>query len=560
MGILDHHWNEPDHDAPEAVDITHRLALCNMDWDRIKARDLYVLFNSFVPQGGALQSVTIYPSQTGLEKMAEEEKLGPREFREGEEAEMDDKGMGELNRARLRQYQLNRLKYYFAVIVCDSKETANKIYEDCDSTEYEKSTCRIDLRFIPDDMTFDETPKETCTGVSDLTSFQPSSFTTTAFCQASVQVTWDETDIDRLKKTMKQFTEEDVENDQFEELIASSEEESGDEAAGSGDEAAGSGEEKAAGKEAKRKKKKTREKRKMKKYRKLLGLEADKASKKKKKMKKKKKKAKPPLAGEDGEGEDDDEEMQLTLDHSMNGKDEKKKETKNGKTKAPKDLSSDSGEGEGEEEGEMQFSWTPSIDQRTRKKKGKEKLTPWEEYQRKKKEKKREKRRERKREKLRQQGIEDTTALGFDDPFFNDDSGEDAKKKKGKKERRKKKGEAADDKEDDEEDRKEKASLGLLMNDDDDDDRRGHFSLLKIMKEEEEEGKRKKRKGKKRKQPEAADADAFEVSLDEARFAGLYTDPEMHIDPNAPEFKKTKGMVTLMEEVSKKRKTARDAR
>ena len=547
VGILDHHWNEPDHDAPEAVDITHRLALCNMDWDRIKARDLYVLFNSFVPQGGALQSVTIYPSQTGLEKMAEEEKLGPREFREGKEAEADDKSMEELNRARLRQYQLNRLKYYFAVIVCDSKETANKIYEDCDSTEYEKSTCRIDLRFIPDDMTFDETPKETCTGVSDLTSFQPSSFTTTAFCQASVQVTWDETDIDRLNKTMKKFTEEDVENDQFDELIASSEEESSDEAAENGDE-------KTAGKETK---KKNREKKKMKKYRKLLGLEADKKSKKKKKTKKKK--AKPPLAEEDGEEEEEDEEMQLTLDHSVNGKKKKKKATKNVKTKAPKDFSSDSDEGEGEKEGEMQFTWTPSIDQQTRKKKGKEKLTPWEEYQRKKKEKKREKRRERKQEKLRQQGIEDTTDLGFDDPFFNDDSGEDAKKKKGKKERRKKKGEAADDKEDDEEDRKEKASLGLLMNDDNN-DRRSHFSLLKIMKEEEEERKKKKRKGKKRKQPEPADADAFEVSLDEARFAGLYTDPEMHIDPNAPEFKKTKGMVALMEEVSKKRKTARDAR
>ena len=538
QGILDHHWNEPDHDAPEAADITHRLALCNMDWDRIKARDLYVLFNSFVPKGGALQSITIYPSQIGLEKMAEEEKMGPQEFREGEEATNDDGNMGELNRARLRQYQLNRLKYYFGVIVCDSKETANKIYEECDSTEYEKSACRIDLRFIPDDMTFDETPKETCAGISDLTSFQPSTFTTTAFCQASVQVTWDETNIDRLKKTMKKFTEEDVENDQFDELIASSEEEGTDDA--ENDDAEKVGE------KSKKKKKKKSEKKRMKKYRKLLGLDADKKS-------KRKKKAKPQILEEVGE-EESDEEMQLTVAHSINGKKKEKKAMKtNVKKKAQNDSSSEDEEGEGGKEGGMQFTWEPSVDQQKQRKKGKEKLTPWEEYQQKKKGKKREKRRERKKEKLRQQGVEDTTNLGFDDPFFNDESDEDRKKKK-KKERRKKKGEEVNEAED-EADKKEKASLGLLMNDDD--DRHSHFSLLQIMKEE-NEGR--KKKGKKRKQSETVDADTFEISLDQSRFAGLYTDPQMHIDPNAPEFKKTKGMMALMEEVSKKRKTVHDAR
>lgn len=202
---IEHKWGELDADAERTEDTTHRLAACNMDWDRIRAIDLMVLFNSFLPPGGVIKSVAIYPSEFGKKRMVEEEIKGPIELVESkiEENDNENEEGSSYHMEKLRQYQLNRLKYYYAVITFNSPNSASKIYTECDGMEYESSATKIDLRFIPDDMNFDDEPKEICDKLPDTSKYQPRFFTTTALQQAKVNLTWDETNPERLEITEK---------------------------------------------------------------------------------------------------------------------------------------------------------------------------------------------------------------------------------------------------------------------------------------------------------------------------------------------------------------------
>lgn len=109
---------------------------------------------------------------------------------------------------KLREYQLNRLKYYYAVVEFDSVKCADIVYKECDGLEYESTANRLDLRFIPDDMEFNEdTPKDSCTELPDLLKYEPRIFFTTALQHAKVELTWDETDVSRKEISEKLFSD-----------------------------------------------------------------------------------------------------------------------------------------------------------------------------------------------------------------------------------------------------------------------------------------------------------------------------------------------------------------
>ncbi|XP_012056796.1 PREDICTED: LOW QUALITY PROTEIN: ESF1 homolog [Atta cephalotes] len=232
---IEHNWGELDKDAETTDEITCRLAICNMDWDRIRAVDLMILLNSFLPSSGLIHSVTIYPSEFGLQRIKEEEINGPSELKneaiENEDEIEDDNEEGsKYHMEKLRQYQLNRLKYYYAVAEFDSAETANKVYTECDGIEYESTATRLDLRFISDDMTFDQEPEEICTEIPEPIKYQPRQFTTTALQQVKVKLTWDETNPDRQEFTQKLNTGnlQDIDENDIQTYLASGSEDDSD--------------------------------------------------------------------------------------------------------------------------------------------------------------------------------------------------------------------------------------------------------------------------------------------------------------------------------------------
>ncbi|NXN90619.1 ESF1 protein, partial [Bombycilla garrulus] len=221
---IEHSWRELDKDAPRGDEITSRLAVCNMDWDRLKAKDLLALFNSFTPKGGTVFSVKIYPSEFGKERLKEEEQKGPVELFDLPENTTEDDG---IYREKLREYQFKRLKYFYAVVECDSPETANKIYEECDGLEFESSCSFIDLRFIPDNVTFDDKPKDVASEVN-IAAYKPKYFTSAAMGTSKVDITWDETDHERVTSLSRTFNKEELLDMDFQAYLASSSEEEED--------------------------------------------------------------------------------------------------------------------------------------------------------------------------------------------------------------------------------------------------------------------------------------------------------------------------------------------
>lgn len=227
---IEHPWGEMDVSTKTTETATRRLAVCNLDWDRVTATDLFVLFNSFKRRDGVIESVKIYPSQYGLEQMGKEESTGPVELKDDDrkKEETDDctntEG-SEFSMEKLRQYQLNRLKYYYAIMECNSAATAEVLYEECDGTEFELSGNVLDLRYIPDDMEFDQEPHSVATELPASGLYKAPEFSTTALHQTNVKLTWDETDPGRQRTTMRKFKKEDLLEMDFKAYLASSSDE-----------------------------------------------------------------------------------------------------------------------------------------------------------------------------------------------------------------------------------------------------------------------------------------------------------------------------------------------
>ncbi|KAL1955282.1 hypothetical protein VTO42DRAFT_8814 [Malbranchea cinnamomea] len=482
-------------------EVTNRIAVVNLDWDHIRAEDLMAVFTSFLPTGGRLLKVSIYPSEFGRERMEREDMEGPPQelfakkkakgedydSAEGEDEEEEEEKIkqsilkedtGEdFDSTQLRKYQLERLRYFYAILTFSSKEVAKHVYDAVDGAEYMSSANFFDLRFVPDETDFSEdTPRDECEKIPD--GYRPNDFVTDALRHSKVKLTWDMDDATRKEAQARAFKagrKEIDENDLKAYLGSDSSEDEEDEAK----------------KEAERQR-----------LRSLLGLSDKPLTKPKDKA---------PVG-----------EMEVTFSAGLSA--------------APA------------REGGV-FENEPEKEETTR-----------ERYIRKERE-----RRARRKAKLKalkkgevvddekakddtEKQDEDKEDLGFNDPFFaapENDAKAAAKKRKEEKRKlreEREKEEAAS--------AAQRAELELLMVDDKATGIK-HFDMKEIEKAE----KRAKKKSKKGKNAGAdAPVDDFKMDVQDPRFQRLFENHEFAIDPTNPRFKNTRGMKALLEEGRKRRR------
>ena len=216
------------------IESSNRLAIQNCDWDNMTAEDIMAILQSFCSSmsldRGSVKSVTVYPSDYGLQRMEAENLHGPPKeiwnvrsspspsesgsgsesddedngsdvedtrgkihlmkkdnmndsFKKSKEFERDTYGTGivfnfndaenenghphddkdatsrsksgGINELALREYELSKLRYYFAIAELDNASVAEKLYAELDGIEFEHSSVAMDLRFVPNDISFE---------------------------------------------------------------------------------------------------------------------------------------------------------------------------------------------------------------------------------------------------------------------------------------------------------------------------------------------------------------------------------------------------------------------
>ena len=540
-------------EGPDGIprgEVSSRIAVVNLDWDNIRAADLMAVFSSFVPSSGRIHKISIYPSEFGKERMEREEMEGPpKEIfgqnngggpseqdisksseEDDEEYDVDEEekikktmlkqDLGqEFNSAKLRRYQLERLRYYYAVLECSSIATAQAIYDAVDGTEYLTTANCFDLRYITDDVDFSgDRARDDCERIPD--GYRPNEFVTDALQHSKVRLTWDADDGSRKEAQKRAFSgsRTDIDENDLKAYLGSDSSDDEQEPEPEVVDATIDNRDRTSEPQnineepAPKLSKKEVERQRM---RALLGLKEE-------PVKSKKPKENAPVG-----------DMQITFSSGLSS---------------------------GPNKGSV-FENEPEREE-----------TTVEKYVRKEKERKARRKEKMKGSRNPGESTEDTENnkvvteegeaaedqdLGFSDPFFTAPTHEKATSTAQRKAEKKLKREqrAADEAAA----AAKRAELELLMVDDKDGSKKmQHFDIDEIAKAEKALSRKKKSKRKlteREKEALAAkERDQFKIDVEDERFREIFERPEFAIDPSHPKYKGTEGMKELLEEGRRKRK------
>ncbi|KAG5489084.1 hypothetical protein JIQ42_00706 [Leishmania sp. Namibia] len=240
-------------DEVEFIEARRRVAIVNCDWDHVRAVDLYTILFHALPLGGQLLDVSIYKSEFGKRMMEHERMHGPDLWVHDGDADFavhgkddaeevggsampeveelpedvsedafseprsdgwtddDPKMMTEqgedgewFSDGKYRRYEMDRMKYCYAVATFDSADTAAVVYNELDGLDIEASGVVLDLRYIDDDETFED-PVSRADRIP--ANFKPlASFKMSAMSQSKFRISWDQDDVFRHQSVQDSFT------------------------------------------------------------------------------------------------------------------------------------------------------------------------------------------------------------------------------------------------------------------------------------------------------------------------------------------------------------------
>jgi hypothetical protein len=180
---------------------------------------------------GVLESLVVYLSDFGAKAIAAEQTAGPPPsiFKgamevgsrvrsgaeiEGSGSECDDESSHSeesiFDQEALREYELGRLKYFYAVATFDRPESADLFFDYANGMEIEATGNTFSLQRVPDSMDFDASRIRDAFGVdavtlkptptqraTQLAAHRPLNWTTPVLAGTTVKLTWDSAD-DRI--------------------------------------------------------------------------------------------------------------------------------------------------------------------------------------------------------------------------------------------------------------------------------------------------------------------------------------------------------------------------
>ena len=546
-GVLD-----PSTNNEEGIELSYDsspyLVVTNMDWENIRAVDLFSILSSFAPPGG-IKKVQIFQSDYGMEQMAKDKVLGPtgiwknnkkiskqtvsHDADSGEDSEeehssddddsdnedseadsnSDDQNLpdeSDFDSEKLRSYEASKLKYFFAVTEFSHADHADIIYREVDGMEFEHSSTAIDLRTLPKDdlesVIANRPMRDEATSIPG--KYEPPEFVVSALQQTKVQCTWDQGDKERERKLTNYGStgwEASFEADDLKAYLASD---------GSSDEDSDSDNE---GKSDKRSQ-----------MRKLLGLENDSDDDSNGHSQSSK------ASGDDDDDSDDEEE-----------------------------YGDDGGEGDKMSKELKIIPGKKDLEERIRSKlKPKEEtaeLTPWEKYQEKRKQKRKDRRQASRGNKdgsTKDSKNGNTRVKDKDDFFANSDESDNDEKFQPELNKKETNNKNSSSKED-----KAKAELELLYAGEHEDEEARDYDIRGIQRMEKNKGKKLTGSRKRKEAKIAADVSgtSFKVDTKDNRFQAVLdgSDARFGIDKTDPSFKDTSAMREIISEQNMRRKNKR---